>query len=173
MKTAELLSTLSIVSFVIAAVCLVLAIVLWIYFRIPRVIGDLSGKNAKKSIARMRAYNESSGNKSYKSSKTNAARGTLTETIPDIKRSPDKTPAVQETKKKPAAAQKVIPMQPKPAPAPVKAQRGFSEETVLLNESSETVLLNETPREAPVRVGGVKLTMLDDVMMIHTSEVIA
>ena len=79
---AETLSMLSIISFIVAGVALAVAIFLWIFFKIPRVIGDLSGRNARKSIARVRASNEKSGDKSYRPSAANAARGKLTSTMP-------------------------------------------------------------------------------------------
>lgn len=41
---AETLSMLSIISFIVAGVALAVAIFLWIFFKIPRVIGDLSGR---------------------------------------------------------------------------------------------------------------------------------
>ena len=81
---AETLQTLSIISFAVAAACFVLAIFLWFFFKIPTVIGDLSGRTARKSIAQMRAANEKSGVKSYKESKTNAERGKVTATMPDF-----------------------------------------------------------------------------------------
>ena len=52
---AETLSMLSIISFIVAGVALAVAIFLWIFFKIPRVVGDLSGRNARKSVARVRA----------------------------------------------------------------------------------------------------------------------
>ena len=80
---ADTLQTLSIISFAVAAVCFVLAIFLWFFFKIRTVIGDLSGRTARKSIAQMRAANEKSGVKSYQESKTNAERGKVTATMPD------------------------------------------------------------------------------------------
>lgn len=35
-------------TFVAAGVCLALTVILWFAFRIPNVIGDLSGRNAMK-----------------------------------------------------------------------------------------------------------------------------
>lgn len=58
---AETLSMISKISFVAAGICLVVAIILFIRFKIPDVIGDLSGRNARKSIEQMRALNEKSG----------------------------------------------------------------------------------------------------------------
>ena len=78
---AETLSMISKISFVAAGICLVVAIILFIRFKIPDVIGDLSGRNARKSIEQMRALNEKSGSKSYKPSKKNIERGKLTDTM--------------------------------------------------------------------------------------------
>ncbi len=47
---AETLSNISTISFIAVLVFTVLAIVQWFFFKIPTVIGDLSGRNAKKSI---------------------------------------------------------------------------------------------------------------------------
>ena len=80
---ASTLSIISIIAYIAAGVLLVLAIVLGIIFKIPSVIGDLSGRNAKKSIEQMRANNVRTGNKSYRPSKTNLERGKLTGSMPD------------------------------------------------------------------------------------------
>lgn len=68
MSTAEILSLISTISFVIAAISFALAVFFWFSFKIPSVIGDLSGRTAKKSIARMRASNERAGGQGYKPS---------------------------------------------------------------------------------------------------------
>lgn len=81
---AEILHTLSIISFVLAVLFVVIAIIFWFVFKIPNVIGDLSGHNARKSIAQMRQNNEKTGDKSYKASKKNLDRGKLTRTMEGI-----------------------------------------------------------------------------------------
>ena len=60
---------------------LVTAVILFFVLHIPNVIGDLSGANAKKAIEHIRNKNESTGEKTYKSSKVNKERGKLTEKI--------------------------------------------------------------------------------------------
>ena len=80
---AEVLSIISLVSFIIAGISFVLAVTIFFVFKIPNVIGDLSGRNAQRSIAQLRAINEKSGSKSYKTSETNAKRGKLTGTMED------------------------------------------------------------------------------------------
>ena len=80
---AEILSIVSLVSYIVAGVSFLLAVIFWFVFKIPTVIGDLSGRNARKSIAKMRENNEKSGNKSYRPSTVNANRGKVTDTMPD------------------------------------------------------------------------------------------
>ncbi len=165
---AQTLSTLSIISFVIAGVSLAAAILFWFFFKIPAVIGDLSGKTAKKSIAKMRAANEKTGNKSYRSSETNVGRGKLTETM-------------DFADKGKAAGGRPAPKIHKPtvaAPAETslldenKAVYAGAETELLGADADETVLLAETPVQSAARVGGVQLTVVEIVEFIHTNEVI-
>ena len=59
---AQVLSNISIILFVIAVVFAIASIVIWFVFKIPEVIGDLSGRNARKSIEHMRAETENKNN---------------------------------------------------------------------------------------------------------------
>ena len=85
---ADTLSFLSVAAFVIAGVSLAAAVFFWFFFQISSVIGDLSGRNAKRSIEKMRAANAKTGNKIYRGSKFNSEWGEetgLTERIiPDM-----------------------------------------------------------------------------------------
>ena len=149
---AQTLQTLSIISFAVAGLCLVLAVFFWFFFKIPSVIGDLSGRTARKSIAKMRAANEKTGVKSYKESKTNAERGKLTGTMPDSGKLNKKNPT------------------------PINGQP----ETGLLSDNKAEGLVDEnatapldTPTQrAVVRTGGKKIEILEEIMFIHTEEVI-
>ncbi len=165
---AETLSTLSIISFVVAGVCLVLSIFLWIFFKIPTVIGDLSGRNARKSIARMRAANEKSGSKSYKESKTNAERGKLTDTMQHSKK-------LKQDKGTSDERPDTGLLNENRADAPLSEATGIleSETTGLLVDENATAPLDNPVKHKPTkREGGVKLKMLDEVLLIHTDEVI-
>lgn len=141
---AETLSKLSLISFGIAGAALILAVVLWIGLQIPKVINDLSGRTVRKSIASMRENNEKSGGRSYRLNKTNAANTRLLGNISD-----QGGADISETM-----------------------------ETELLSDSEETTLLTgeivgkrlSEGEEPPRRVGGKALTMLDEVMLIHTDE---
>lgn len=172
---AETLSTLSIISFAVAGVSFVLVVFFWFFFKIPTVIGDLSGRTARKSIAKMRAANEKTGAKSYKESKTNAERGKLTGTMPDSGKLKKKKGIHEDGKLETGLL------------ADNKADGTASEETELLDEAtgilgSDTtgLLIDEnatapldTPTHKPMsRSGGKKLHMIEEVMLIHTDEVI-
>lgn len=77
---AETLSTISIISFIAAGVFAVTAIALWFIFKIPTVAGDLSGKNARKSVERIRKSNESKLTGTKKDTRNNIYKSTNVET---------------------------------------------------------------------------------------------
>ena len=58
---ANTLFIISNASFVAAAVCGIVAIILFFKFHIPSVINDLSGRSARKSIEMMRLQNDKKG----------------------------------------------------------------------------------------------------------------
>lgn len=80
-KLAKLFSIGSYTAFGIALICLIVAIILWFRFDIPRVFGDLTGRNAKRSIEQIRAENAKSGKKSFRPTPEAVERGTVTEPI--------------------------------------------------------------------------------------------
>lgn len=168
---AETLSMLSIISFIVAGVALAVAIFLWIFFKIPRVIGDLSGRNARKSIARVRASNEKSGDKSYRPSAANAARGKLTSTMPQTQ--PEQ------------ATEEIKPVGDMPETGLLAENRAKGTEesgTELLAKEEPTGVLFDENATEPLTdhpdgvkqhvVRGKKLQMVEEVILIHTDEVI-
>lgn len=54
---SEIYRIISMVAFSISAVCLILSVIFWIKFNIPKILGDLSGRNARKSIEEIREKN--------------------------------------------------------------------------------------------------------------------
>ena len=179
MSVAEILSLISTISYVIAAISFVLAVFFWFKFKIPTVIGDLSGRTAKKSIAQMRASNERAGGQGYRPSAANVSRGKLTSTMQHSRKlvSDDKKTATEPKKK----AQAINVMPETGLLATNKADAVVGQQTDLLETSGATGLLEDENATAPLheelkpvfkRTGGKKLTMLDEVIMIHTDEVI-
>lgn len=63
---AEALNLVSVISYVLAVVFSIISVFVWIKFRILEIIGDLSGRTAKKSITKMRKTNEKNGARFYK-----------------------------------------------------------------------------------------------------------
>lgn len=175
MSTAEILSLVSLISYIVAGVCLALAVFFWFFFKIPVIIGDLSGRTAKKSIEKMRQSNERSGHKVYRSSATNAARGKTTDTMPSSEKLKKTTAEVA----KPAASTDV---QPETGVLNEnKAEVVYGEETAALDVEEATTLLVSAEETTALnvenipakRAGGKKLTMINEVMLISTDEVIA
>lgn len=79
--TYEVLRYIFIGAAVLSGVMLIVSVLLFIFLKIPRVIGDLTGSTARKAIENIRNQNESSGDKIYKSSAVNRERGKLTDKI--------------------------------------------------------------------------------------------
>lgn len=66
---------------ILCGVMLVVAVLLFILLKIPKVIGDLTGSTARKAIQNIREQNEKSGDKAYKVSTYNRERGKVTDKI--------------------------------------------------------------------------------------------
>lgn len=165
---AETLSLISTIAFAAAAVCLVVTGILFIRFKIPSVIGDLSGRNARRSIEQMREMNEKSGSKAHRSSKVNMKRGKLTETM--------------QGARKAAGIRKHAAKRPETELLDENRVKGIrEEETALLQDVDATELLQDdyatalldTDQEFPDRgSGGIVIEVLEEVMIIHSGEVI-
>lgn len=159
---AEILHTFSTISFVLAVLFVVIAIIFWFVFKIPNVIGDLSGHNARKSIAQMRQNNEKTGDKSYKASKKNLDRGKLTGTMEGIGESGNKNEETGLLNENLVKEREI-------------------EETGLLVDQDATGLLDESGETAPLKnedsvrnrePSSVTIRMLEEVVLVHTEEVI-
>lgn len=179
---ADTLSLISLICFIAAGSCLILAIFLWVKFRILQIINDLSGRSAKKSIIQMRAANEKNGAKAYRPSQINVKRGKITDTIPKTENNTPNYNKVHEFESNNKGqlltgvlgANHVTPAEQRKA-----ATDGAASTTKLVLEAEEiwtdeeaTMLLDQEARQAPKRSGGKKLTMINEVILTHTNEVI-
>ena len=77
----ETLQMASTISYIAAGILLLVAVALFFLLDIKKVIGDLTGITAKRAIENIRQQNEQTGEKNYKSSSVNIARGKLTDKI--------------------------------------------------------------------------------------------
>jgi len=163
---AQTLSTISTVSFILAAVCFVLAVYLFIRFRIPEVVGDLSGKTARKSIEAMRAQSARSSSRPKKKTKT----------------APPKNTDRAKAEKKPAAekAEQYEEDKPETGLLDESLLRDYSSEaTSLLDTGSdevfdgtqETVFLGAAEESAnPARKSSINIEILEEVVLVHTED---
>ena len=154
---AEILSVISTISYIAAGVFAAVAVVLWFAFKIHFVIGDLSGRNAKKSIERMRTHNEETGRKTHQG-KGRASHRKVYE-----------TGILDEN----------------------KAKKSEWQATALLDDTGATALLNDAEATGALEEGNttgtldgfgrqnmqykeplIELTMIEEIMIIHTEEVI-
>lgn len=79
--SVEYMQIISLVLYILAAVAFVLGVVLFFVLNIPRIFNDITGATARKAIENIRQQNEESGDKAYKSSHVNIARGRVTDKI--------------------------------------------------------------------------------------------
>lgn len=165
--TYEIYKYIFFISAGLSALCLVLAVALFFVLKIPNVIGDLTGATARKAIEDIRNQNESSGNKTYKSSLVNRKRGKITDKITDtgslIKPSQNISSGAMATSK--ISTERL------------ETEALESYETSLLNEpgSDETTVLgSEINAETTVleKNGGETFTIEYELTFIHTDEVI-
>lgn len=66
---------------ILTGVMLAVSALVFFLLKIPNVIGDLTGANARKAIENIRNQNESSGDKTYRTSQVNLERGKITDKI--------------------------------------------------------------------------------------------
>lgn len=171
---AQIYFIVSIVGFILSGVLLAVSIFLFIKLNIPKIIGDLSGRTAKKSIEQMREENEKSGKKSYRPHPVASSRGTLTEPISE----PPKN-AKKQSKKAKAQSPASVPLAPTMT----------GNETEILDDANKTVPLNYDMNGTEVLGEGTevlsqsvinealnpeiaRVKMLQSIVLVHTEEVI-
>lgn len=182
---AELLMKISWILFALAVIALMSTVAFWVKFKIPKIIGDLSGRTAKKTIAKMRSDNEKTG------------KMTLRPQITGLKNGRGRYPTIMH-QSPPGTAGPATVRNSRHAPVTLQAQAGQtglladnraessinrSEETTMLSNAfnmeemgqGATTLLAETERQhtaATADRNSVQLEMLDDDLSVHTDEVI-
>ncbi len=141
---AETLSLISIVSFIAAAVCLVVTVILFFWFQIPSVIGDLSGRTARKSILQNRKNNEKNGGA-------------------DVYRR--KVPRYSKSMKR-EEGEKTELLKENEITLPLDEQETGTRPL----DVYETVLLGAQGESADRSAGGIAIEILEEVMLIHSEE---
>ena len=149
MTTYDIYQYIFIGTAILCGIMAVITILLFFTLKIPQVIGDLTGSTARKAIEAIRLQNESSGNKTYKTSLVNQERGKITDKI-----SPSGNLLVGETDPLSYAM------------ATEKLETQQLNETEVLNNmgSEETAILSQSVESSFV--------IESEITFIHTNEII-
>ncbi|MBR6051027.1 MAG: hypothetical protein IKP68_07470 [Clostridia bacterium] len=159
----------------LAGLCLIIAVILFLVLRIPSVIGDLTGSTARKAIENIRNQNESSGDKTYKSSAVNRERGKLTDKITPtgtlIKNPTDLMGGAMATTK--IGTQQLAAEAQQAYETSLLEDNGSNETTVLSSSGAgETTVLEQTAVEQGADNSNI-FVIEYEITFIHTDEVIA
>lgn len=147
---AEIYTIISIAAFSLAGVFFLLSCIFWFKFGIMKIIGDLSGRTAKKSIEQMRAQNEKTGRKDFRPTPAARERGKLTETIEKQER---KSFESEDTASLDSMATE---------PLDINEPMG----TELLQENTE--VLNDSDIDGKIE----EIEILDSITLIHSQQII-
>lgn len=151
---------------ILCGAMIVTSILLFILLKIPKVIGDLTGRTARKAIENIRNQNESSGDKTYRSSLVNQERGKLTDKISPsgrlIRNPTDLLGGAMATEK-------------------IGTQQLVSDETMVLDSGNETTVLtgeldnsgNETTLLSQTDFSNNVFEIEYEITYIHTNEIIS
>ena len=168
------INIVSIIFFIIAGVSLLVAIYSFVRFNIPQIIGELSGRTAKKSIAQMRDKNVKTGYKSHRPSPSAVERGTLTDKI-------EKKKSVEKSDKKISKVEKGTELlnSTEKLSNDNKTELLNESETVLSDDNATTVLSEETTvlmnndnSQINVLNDSNDFKIIQNIVLIHTNETI-
>ena len=163
--SAEILSTLSMICFIVAGVSFAAAVFFWFKFRILEAYGDLNGRTAKRSIEKLRKENERLGDRKQRTGTETGKKvglvtgnSTTAASSSEMIRRDEQIPETEMLESNRAQ---------------VHAMASDATTAMLEEDEDATGLLEEAVMEpAPVRAGGVELILLEEVMLIHTDETI-
>lgn len=140
---------------VLSGLMLVAAILVFVFMNIPKVISDLSGATARKAIKAIREQNEAGGEKTYKASAYNQARGKLTDKISPSGNVIQQRDAMQHFVSTTKIETQELAQE---APANETTVLGAANETTVLSGANETTVLggaNETTVLSGIHAPGV------------------
>lgn len=143
--SVELLQTLSLVSFIVAGVLLLVGIALFFLLDVPKLYGDISGRTAKKAIEAIRQQNEESGGKTLSSGPLTADKKKRTDKIGNANKNNDGTQKLH-TKDSSAKASETTVLKKSTGETTVLTGELPANETTLLTGASsanETALLTK------------------------------
>lgn len=172
--TYDIYRYIFIIGAILCGVMFLVSVFIFVFYNIPKVISDLSGATARKAINNIRRQNEESGEKSYKPSAFNEARGRLTDKISPSGR------IVQQNHVQMSGIDttKIQTQQLDAEAGETSVLDETAGETSLLNENvGETSLLSENTGEtgklAQTSVGSSAFSVEYEITFTHTDELIS
>lgn len=153
--TYETYHTVFLSAGILAIIFAVCSVLLFVLLKIPKVVGDLSGRTARKGIADIREQNVRTGDKRHKTSAVNLDRGRITDRITDS----GNIQRVGKTVNTGVMTQKIN--------MPESEEMTETSETTVLPtaEYSETVVLDEIRMDDD-------FVIAEEICFIHTDETI-
>ena len=173
---AQFYQILSYVMFALAAASFAFAIFCFFKFNIVKIINDLTGRTAKKSIEKRRSENEKDGNKSHRPSSKAKQRGTVTSKMRESQKLNKKTAAAKSQ-----SNEKIDKLQmsgdstevlqgEKISDAAIPVSSNIGEATTVLQSTATTVLNKDMASETEALPS--KLETIQSIVLIHTDEVL-
>lgn len=150
--TIELLQNLSLASYILAGIFLLISVVLFFRLDVIKLIGDFTGVNERKAIESMRQQNEDGVAKGYKPSKTSSSRGNVTDKISPsgrLQHNTSKLNSVSQTEK--FSTKELTPS----GNETTVLTAGANETTVLSAGINETTVLSPSMNETTVLSQGM------------------
>lgn len=168
--TYEIYNYIFIGAAIASGILLVVSVVLFFLLDIPKVIGDLTGSNARKGIESIRKQNEATGDKTYMSSSVNLRRGRLTDKISNSGRVVKPVSGAFGVGAGTAKISGPNPMQPS-MPAAEGTMVLENNATMVLEEGNATMVLDSAASEmqtallsVPAAASAAETTMLSQQM---------
>ena len=159
---------------IMAGLMLALTVFLFFYFQIPRVIGDLTGSNARKAIEDIRQQNTKTGVKVHKTSQVNRERGKVTAKMTAAGKVVEQhSGGVSAMKTGKISTQKLSQEAAQPAAETTILDQPAAETTVLNPPRDETMLLTPQSWGAPAPAPAPSGFMIEyELTFIHSDELI-
>lgn len=157
----------------LSAVLLATSVILFFVLKIPNVIGDLTGANARKAIAQIRNQNEATGEKTYQPSVVNRERGKITDKISGsgrLLRQRTSNLAGHGTTKLNTAELSEMALADQPIPVP---EAYVPDQTTVLDQTmpQTTVLSHAMPETTVLSQGPSETTVLDQEQLAVDAQV--
>lgn len=168
----EILSTASIISYLVAGIFAVVAAALWFIFKIPSVVRELSGGNTRELVKRMREDNEKTANKALGTAGIKRKKITKKMERQKSKARNEKnyeTGLLSENKAKKYHSQETALLVHKDATG-TAMMGGIA--TSPLDEGDATQLLDSSEQRAMRRKSSVKLKLIEEIIFLHTDEIV-